>query len=119
MSGLITGLFLAATAVAYGTQILDWVNTEKNIAKSGLSGEKNPIIKFLFEKSKYLALAYKVAPPTALVLAALHYGDLKYWGVQYVNAPAGQVDKWAIGWILGQLGIAAIGLYGYLSSKKA
>jgi hypothetical protein len=119
MSALITGLFIAATAAAYGTNFLDWYNTEKDIAKSGLAGEKNPIMKFMFGKSKYLALAYKMLWPSATIAAALLFGDLKWWNVQYVNAPAGQVDKWAIGWILTQVGVAAIGLYGYLSSKKA
>jgi hypothetical protein len=113
-----TILFIIATIVAIACQLLDWNNTRLDIKALGLANEKNPIIRFMFARSPWLALAYKLAPIVALVIAALHFGDLKYWGVQYVNAPVGQVDRWAIGWILGQFGIAAFGLFGFLTSKK-
>lgn len=118
MSLLITGLFIAATAFAYGGQFLDWYNTEKGIAAHGIASEKNPIMRFIFGKSKWLAFAFKMGLPTAVIIAALGYGDIKYWNVQYLNAPAGHVDKWAIGWIIAQLLVGGFGAIAYAVSSK-
>jgi len=117
MSTLIVSLFVAATAAAYAAQTLDWYNTKQDIAKTGLAGETNPIIRFFYGKSQWLALLWKTWPQTLILAAALHFHDIVDYGVKYVNASG--VDKWAIGWILAQVAIAGIGLYGYLSSKKA
>jgi len=119
MSLLITGLFVAASAFGYGGQFLDWYNTEKGIAIAGIASEKNPFMRLLFGKSKWLAFAFKMGLPTAGVIAALYYGDLANWGVQYSNMSAGHVDHWALGWVALQAIVGGWGVIAYAFSTKA
>ena len=116
----LSAVFAAVLAAAATTQYLDWSSTVKLIAKKGLAGESNPIIKFMFGKSKYLALAYKMAPLPALVYAGWFHkgGDVQNFLVQYVNAPAGQLDHWALAWIGCGLFSMGVGLVGYLHNRN-
>jgi hypothetical protein len=100
-------VFSAALAAAGVMSFLDWYRTEKLIAKNGVAGEKNPIMRFFFSKSKWAALAYKAWPMALLGFCWLHYQN-----GEYTNEHA-----WAIVWILAALGSAGLDLYGFLKSK--
>ncbi len=113
-------VFAAALAAAGVTQYLDWSSTVKLIAKKGVASEANPIMRFFFSKSKYAALAYKMWPIGLLIYAGWFHagGDVQHFMTQYVNAPAGNLDHWALAWIGCALVSMAVGLYGYLHNKK-
>lgn len=114
----LTLVFLAAVAAGIGTQFLDWANTAKEIAKSGLAGEKNPVMRFFFSKSKWAALAYKLGWTPFLIYAGLFHagGDVQNYGAVYADGSGH--DYWAITWIIAAIGVAGEGLYGWLKSKK-
>lgn len=99
--------FLASIAAAGVTNFFDWYRTEKLIKKNGIQGEKNPILRFFFSKSKWVGLAYKSWPIAVLAFAWVHYQN-----GEYTNEHA-----WAVAWILTALGSAGVGLYGFLKSK--
>jgi hypothetical protein len=110
--------FLLSVAAAVATNYLDWHNTVKLIAASGLAGEKNPVMRFFFGISKWVALAYKMWPyPTLVYYGCFRWRDVQNYGVQYGNAPLGQTDHWAIAFILTALFGAGAGLFGYLKSR--
>jgi len=100
-------VFSVALAAAVATNYLDWHKTDELIHKNGLAGEKNPIMRFFFSKSKWAALAYKAWPIGLLGFAWAHYQN-----GEYVNE-----TTWAYVWIAGALLSAAAGLYGFLKSK--
>ena len=101
-------VFSAALAAAVATNYLDWHKADELIRKNGLAGEKNPVMRFFFSKSKWAALGYKSWP-----IALLGYCWPHYQNGEYVNETA-----WAYVWIGGALFSAAAGLYGFLMSKK-
>jgi Domain of unknown function (DUF5658) len=110
--------FALTLAAASVTNYLDWSTTVKLIAKNGISGESNPIMRFLMGKSKYLGLFWKAWPIALLVYAGWFFkgGDVQNFLVKYSNASG--TDHWALVWIGIALFSTGVGLYGYLNNKK-
>lgn len=90
-------LFYILIVLAYAANILDYISTLACFKKvPGYEG--NFIARFLFKKSKYAVLAYKLTGPTlVLYLAAFKYKDIKFFNVKYANADG--VDKWLYAWL--------------------
>ena len=110
--------FFAAVAAAVATNFLDWKQTASLIKAKGTAGERNPLMRALMGKSKWLGLAYKMWPyPILVYFADFHFRDITNYRAPYVNAPG--TDNWAIADILTALACAGLGLYGYLKSRKA
>ena len=110
--------FLAVSAAAIYANFLDWDSTVALIAKHGIAGESNPIMRFVMGKSKWLGLAYKAIAPACFLTGgfAVGGGDVQNFLVKYGDANG--TDHWAIAWFACALVYGGVGLYGYLHNKN-
>src|SRR5260221_134702 len=104
-------LFSVVTAAAITFNLLDWRKTAIDIKKFGLSEEKNPIMRFLMGRSKWLGLAYKLWPYPVLVYGGVFHagGDVQNIGVSYANGPGN--DYLGVVWIFLAAVAAGLGAY--------
>lgn len=113
-------IYLALVGLGAATQYLDWSSAKRIWERHDPKlRERNPVLRGLFGISPWLALAYKLVPTAALVVAILGPRDVQNYGVEYGDAPGVYDTSWPFVWLGLAAAVVVAGTYGFLKNVKA